>query len=191
MDRSKLLANILSRAVECASCQARNPPDAGTCISCGASLVDEPSVSVLAQDQGVMSARARTTQRKKGKKTLEDSTNYLRFKNASEGIRNGSVSEEEYRAIVKKLRNLADSSLMILDSAMVKLKMASAPAEEVALTNETRDALNLLQQGTIRMEAYLSTHNLEDLTQGVALVEEGFVAVEIVEHHGTENESPS
>lgn len=185
MDHSKIVSQILSGSSKCAKCSHENAPGSTVCVSCGASLVaeEEPGMNVLSPSPEPAAETPTSTEKKPVKQELEESTNYIRFKKAIAGIQDGSVSTDEFLSIVKRLRNLADSGLMLYGSVVVKFKLQSAASEEQKITERMQEALTMLRQGMKRLEEYLTSRNVGDLTEGAEEAESGFRALDRAEDY--------
>lgn len=109
---------------------------------------------------------------------LADAPNYILLKKAAAGALDGSISPEEYAAIVKKIRQLHATGLKIIASDVAMRMFENISAEQKEARDSMEDGFRKIHDGMTRMEAYLSSHDPQDVIEGAALAEAGYERVQ-------------
>lgn len=180
------MASILNQGIEraCPACGQVQETRAPRCAACGVEMeVDEDESAFNMMSEGPERAGSGAT-----RTPLERSKNFKALKKASAGILDGSVSEDEYRQIVKRLGVVADTGVRLFQTEQYKRKFAEASRLEQQLNTEMQAGFDKLYKGVLRMNEYLKTHDPEDVRQGSALAEVGFVEIDRVQEQAEAND---
>lgn len=171
------LLRILNAPATCSACGHANSGHAGRCLSCDAVLrieEEEPSVSVLSGEAQEDCFADGTS---KSKTPVEKARNYLAMRGAADGVLDGSLSLDQYRVTLQRVRQICDVGLKVFASGVLERKFADAPAEAIAAKDAMKSAFEQLRDGLDRMLAYTRSQDPEDVTQGAAAAEAGFHAI--------------
>jgi ribosomal protein L40E len=178
VDFSKIVSDILARELECPRCKFRNAPMATRCSRCATSLrADEPSLSVLSKEQKRVNPAI---------VNLEEASNFILLRRAASGLADGTITVNDYRFIVHKLRGIGRTGIDLLDSDMMVKKFQDAPVQEIVLRDEMYAAFVQLEQGMVRMEKFLSSGDWDDVREGAAMAEAAYEVIDRIERESDE-----
>lgn len=183
------LSNILSQGETCPTCQERNDFRAQTCASCGAPLAgeeEEERLSVLStasaapsgDTSGLTPEQAALVEKIRTKIPLERSQNLVMLKAAGQGAQDGTITPEEYRTSVRKLRNIGDSGVKILANQVVQKKVAALSEETQRVRDAMHEGFQQVLDGAIRMEKWLTSGDVADAIEGGRLAEAGYRCID-------------
>lgn len=173
------MAMILNRSMErsCPACGQKQESREPRCSACGVEMeVDEEDSAFSVMSEGPERTTFGTT-----KTPLESSKNFIALKKAAAGAQDGSMPDEEYRQIIKRLGIVADTGVRLFETDQYKAKFANASKLEQALNLEMQAAFAKLYKGVLRMNEFLKTRNVEDVKEGAALAEAAYVAIDDVQ----------
>lgn len=171
MDLGNAFSNILGQREPCPLCGELNSANDVNCSSCGASLrADDPTLSVVGG-----------TFKRISKVPLGQAEHYVLLKRMATGIQNGTVSDAEYRVGVKKLLNLTQAAVKVLDESEMRESMKGASQVEKILKRDLHSAFLQLERGLKRMNDYSTNHNLIDVREGATLADRSFQQIDAIE----------
>lgn len=102
---------------------------------------------------------------------LEQSPNLIMMREAAAAIRRDEISPEEYLEKVNQMASLADNGIKLFSAEAVRHEVEKLPPEHAALVDELEEQVHTLKKGTDLMARYVESGNIEDLDNGLALVE--------------------
>ena len=123
-------------------------------------------------------AGERRGQKGPGKTPLEQASNLLKVREAAEGLRSGTLSPEDYLARLTAVHQAISNVLGIFEMPQVTGEMARMDEESLQLVEATRHSLEQIEEGLARMVNHLDDPEGEELEQGLAQVEAGYVALD-------------
>lgn len=130
---------------------------------------DSAPVNVLAGALGKRSGGSK----KKGE--LEEAPHLLAVREAVEGLRNGAITAEEFDEALSKVHLQISELLELFDLGQVRRELAKADEENRQLAERTREGLQGVEQGLVRLMNYLESQEIEDLEEGLAQVEASYL----------------
>lgn len=111
--------------------------------------------------------------KKKGE--LEESPHLLAVRAAVAGLRDGSVTPDEYHESISTVQVQISELLGLFEMAQVKRELARASESDQQLAERTRQGLEVVEQGLDRLLGYLESEEMDDMDEGLALVESGYL----------------
>jgi hypothetical protein len=109
---------------------------------------------------------------------LDESPHLLAVRQAVDGIRNGDVTDEEYYQTVSTVHLQISELLGLFEMGQVQRELAQAGDEDRQLAERTRQGLMTVEQGLARLVNYLESQEKEDLEEGMAQVEAGYLELD-------------
>ncbi|MBM3461022.1 MAG: zinc ribbon domain-containing protein [Armatimonadetes bacterium] len=180
------LSHVLTQGQECPTCGEENDAHARHCDACGLSfdaheeaqqISIAPSVTAaqpelelgpLTEEQQKIVDQMRT------KIPLEKGENYILFRQAFDGAQKGEISKDNYRQVVRKLRNIGENGRKVLEHDVVSKKIAAVSEEARDVQAQMLSGFRQIQEGATRMEAWLVSHDTDDLIFGAEMVDAGY-----------------
>lgn len=117
---------------------------------------------------------------------LEQSANLVLMREAAAAIRRDQITPEEYLAKVKQVALVADNGIKLFSAEIVKKETAKLPEEEQELIAQFEAQVYVLKEGTDLMKLYIESGNIDDLDNGLALVEKSMAMVDSVQDRALE-----
>lgn len=175
MDEDNDLLGILHRAkqVECPACGAKQSEDNEVCDECHAAMPDLDDPAWEAVDEQSLDAAPE-------KVPLERTRNYRLLRSAAAGAVLGTMSDEDYRMIMVKLKYVGDTGVRVCDADVFKQKFVDEPPAVQQKAATLRQAFVNIAAGIRRMEVYLNTHSHDDVKEGYAVAKAGFIMLDEV-----------
>lgn len=106
---------------------------------------------------------------------LEESPHWLAVREAVEGLRNGKLTPEEYYDAISTVHLQISELLGLFEMGQVQRELAKADEENRQLAERTREGLQVVEQGLVRLVNYLESQENADLEEGLARVEAGYL----------------
>lgn len=117
---------------------------------------------------------------------LEQARNLIQIRQMAAGVRDGSVTIENYRSKLKLMvRGLEEGLKVVRSDAMVK-KADALPADQKAVFQQTAKLVEALVEGGQRMLRYPETKNTADIDEGLAVIEGAFQDLDNVQNKAIE-----
>ena len=113
---------------------------------------------------------------KKGE--LDESPHLLAVREAVEGIRNGAVTEEEFYQAVSTVHLQISELLGLFEAGEMQRELATGEGENRELVERTREGLLMVEEGLARLVNFLESQEIEDLQEGLAQVEAGYLELD-------------
>jgi antitoxin component HigA of HigAB toxin-antitoxin module len=109
---------------------------------------------------------------------LEESKNLAKLEDAFQGISDGTLSDEAYRAAIEEVALTVDSAVELYDSDYIKYQMATMEPQASEVFRRMGEAAQEMQSGLARMLQYLESRDLKDAEAGLNKVAAGLVKVD-------------
>jgi hypothetical protein len=174
------LGGILNRTLKttCEACGAELPPRTRQCTECGAAISDDDEEEESRFN--VVSGEPSGGPAGGGKRSipLERARNYIAMRDAAEGAVSGEMSDDAFRAVLQKMKTVATTGLKVLQSDVARARFGSLPDHERAAAERMERGFVQLQEGTRRMEAWLTGRNPEDIREGWREAERGWIDID-------------
>lgn len=136
-------------------------------------LEDDVSVDVKEKFQFRSKPKAELT-----KTPLQKSKQYLAFSEAAEELVDGHIDKPTYLARVEPLVQQQRAILQTLSDPQVEKRYAGLSEDENRLYKEIRGCFTRLIHGGERMLAYGQSDELDDVEQGLKLLDEAYLALD-------------
>ncbi|MFN8611428.1 MAG: hypothetical protein U0931_28035 [Vulcanimicrobiota bacterium] len=159
--------------VECPACGESTSGYSEFCENCGESLGLDPDVAPLdlLAGEGRRQAGFR-------KIAVSESKNLLKLKTARDGLAAGTISADDFLAVVDEVLQFVNSALELYDSAYMKHQLGKMPAEAAKIYAEMSQAAKEMQAGLQRMASYAEKADLAEVDAGIREVEGGLWRVD-------------
>ncbi|MCA9791146.1 MAG: hypothetical protein KC910_05100 [Candidatus Eremiobacteraeota bacterium] len=102
---------------------------------------------------------------------IDQANNVVMLREAVAGVRDGSLSLEDYQEAVEEIARMARTGVQLFASEPLKQRVAELPEDQAALIWQTGEQIALLKEGTEKMLAYVETQSPGDLDEGWAITE--------------------
>ncbi|MFN8607975.1 MAG: hypothetical protein U0931_10610 [Vulcanimicrobiota bacterium] len=111
--------------------------------------------------------------RKQGE--LDEAPNLLAVRAAVLGLRDGSITPEDYFESISAVHLQISELIGLFEMPQVQRELAKASQLDQDLAERTRQGLEVVEQGLVRLVNYLESQDGADLDEGLALVESGYL----------------
>lgn len=183
------LGDILTRRLACPECGEENSSQSASCSSCGTSLQEDDEEGIISQLDDAGDDDEEAPQFRAYRKIpLDKAKNYLAIKKAEREMPEGTMTLDEYTIIVRKVRRIADSGVLLFASPLMDKKFAKASPGYNAARRDMAAAFQLLQDGMKRMGNYLESGDMSDVLEGAVVVEAAYVAIDRAQDRAEEYE---
>ena len=118
---------------------------------------------------------------------LERAANLLLMREAADLIRRDQISAEEYLEKVLQVAEVADNGIKLFSSDVLRKETEKLPDDQGELVYRFEEQVHTLKRGTDLMAAYIESGNIDDLDQGLALVEESMLMVDEIQDAAIEH----
>ncbi|MBM3461765.1 MAG: hypothetical protein FJX76_06660 [Armatimonadetes bacterium] len=180
------MSALLTRGLECPRCGATNQQSAMRCVTCRAELHEDeqPTLAQEAAQKPPLQLGPLTPEQEKiveqwrTRIPLERSENYLIFQQAFEGAQSGTISADDYRFAVRKIRTIGETGCKILEDATIQKKVRNVSDEAREVKDEMLGGFRLLRDGAVLMEKWLSFGNPDDILSGAEYIDAGYRAID-------------
>lgn len=159
--------------VECPQCGETTSRYDVTCESCGASLGNEGEDPTLNVRDGAESRYVGLR-----KVEMQESKNLIRLREAYQGVASGTLSNDEYSAIVEEVLELIESALELYASPYMQERVAKMEPGPANVYKQMSAAAKEMYAGLTQMLKYLDSGNLGDAEAGLKKVESGLWKVD-------------
>ncbi len=118
---------------------------------------------------------------------LERAAHLLLMREAAEQIRRDQIGPEEFLEKVLQVASVADNGIKLFSSEVMQKETSKLPEDQAELVMRFEEQLHKLKKGTDLMAAYVESNNIDDLDQGLALVEESMQNVDQIQDSAIEH----
>lgn len=112
---------------------------------------------------------------------LEQARNLIQIRQLASGVKDGSVSIENYRSKLKLMVRGLEEGLKVVRSDAIVKKAEALPADQKAVFQQTARLVEALVQGGQRMLRFPETRDTADVDQGLAVIEQAFADLDSVQ----------
>ena len=112
------------------------------------------------------------------KGSLQDSPYLLAVRQAVAGLRDGSLSGEDYYVEISKVHQQISALIGLFEMQQVQRELALADETQQDLAERTQLNLEQIEQALGRLVSYLDTQDMADLEEGLTQVEAGYLALD-------------
>ncbi len=112
------------------------------------------------------------------KTPLAQASNLLQLRSLAEGKIAGELSDDDYLEGVRKLLQPLSHAFRFMEGEAIQAQIEELPADQKALYEEGQRLVRALLEGMVCMESFGESNNLEDVREGLALVEKTFIAID-------------
>lgn len=174
-------------SLECPECGAEVRRSETACSACGAALPEleeetEVPLSVMAGGEEKQGGRH-------AKIPLEQSANLLKLRRAKEGILDGSLDLEGYKALVEEVLHVAHLGVEIFKTPAVKSRTAGLPADELELVKRSEAEAKNLHRAVQQMARFLESGDPGDVETGFREVEAAYGRIDEIQDQALEKSS--
>ena len=112
------------------------------------------------------------------KVSLEESKNLAKLEDAFQGISEGTLSDEDYRATIEEVGLTVDSAVELYNSDFMKFQMSQMEPQASEVYRQMGSAAQEMQDGLNRMLKFLESRDLKDAEAGLNKVAAALVKVD-------------
>lgn len=117
---------------------------------------------------------------------LEKASNLLKLRRLVQELQSGAVSKEDFLNGIRPMYRSLDNGLQLVTSEPVQKQLLELDEDERAVFDSTHQTIRFMCDGLASMLGYKESNNLDDVRQGMQMIEDGFEELDQIQDQAIE-----